>query len=114
MDERRHPQQMLARRLGIGRADTREVVVVLPRDLRHRNRRDVELLGADQMQEQIEGAIERPEMQVRTGGSGLRVHARLAHVPGLVSILMAARTFSMVLRASALARRAPSARMPLT
>src|SRR2546428_4990070 len=104
----------------------REKVVVLPCDLGDRKSRHVDLLGSDEMQQEIQRPLERveahlsgPEGAGRRRG-GLRVggpwrrRRRLVHGRIPVSIFMAARTSSIVFLASIRARRAPSARMSCT
>ena len=122
MDEGRHSDHMISGGLRFHVPRQLQVLVVLPGHLGEPQIGDVELLDPDEVKKELERSLERiqadfgrsgrrggrPRTSPRRKGRGFVQGARL------LSIFIAARTSSIVLRASACARRAPSARISCT
>src|SRR6266704_4242385 len=119
MDEGRHSDHMTSGGLRFNVPRPIQVLVVLPGHLGEPQIRDVELLDPDEVKKKLERSLERLQAHfVRSGCRGRRPRTGPRREGGgfaqgarLVSTFMAVRTSSIVLRASACARRAPSARI---
>jgi hypothetical protein len=75
---RRH-DQVLGRQLQVGGAHRLDVFQVLARERRHRNVEDVEILLANQVQQQVERALERLQDHFQRIGRDVEILGDLDH-----------------------------------
>ncbi len=73
LDQHRRHQQVLGGQFEIALADLLDVGEVLLRDLRHRDVEDIEVLLADQVQQQVERSFERLEEDLERIGRDVQV-----------------------------------------
>ena len=105
VNQRRRHHDVLARDVQIELLEQRDRVEILRGDQRDRNVVDADLVLPDQVQQQIERALEIGQLDRKGVGGRLELGMRLAH---LYEIFTASRTRSMVPAAMVRARFDPS------